>query len=121
MTPPKTLHLTNAYHATSGGIRTCYRALMAEAETRGRPMCLVVPGEHAAVERCGRFGVIYVVAAPRAPGFDRRYQKPSTRHQVKPTTSQMVRLTAPTIAPVRHHSANVTYPWLNRIGPVVVP
>lgn len=75
-----TLHLTNAYHATSGGIRTFYRALMAEAETRGRRMRLVVPGEHALVESCGRFGVIYVVAAPRAPGFDRRYHLLSPRH-----------------------------------------
>lgn len=74
MTPPKTLHLTNAYHAASGGVRTFYHALMAEAELRERPMRLVVPGEREGVEVCGRWGVIYTVAARRAPWFDRRYR-----------------------------------------------
>lgn len=78
--PATTLHLTNAYHGTSGGIRTFYRALLAEAEARGRRMRLVVPGARARVETCGRFGVVYVVAAPRAPGFDRRYHLLSPRH-----------------------------------------
>ena len=93
MTPLTTLHLTNAYHPTSGGIRTFYRALMAEAETRGRQMRLVVPGEHALVETCGRFGVIYVVAAPRAPGFDRRYRLLSPRHYLA-SSSPVARILA---------------------------
>ncbi len=50
-----------------------------------------------------------------------RYQKPSTRHHARPTTIQIARFTAPTMAPVRHQSASDTYPWLKRIGPVVVP
>lgn len=80
MTSPKTLHLTNAYHATSGGIRTFYRALMAEAEVRQRQIRLVVPAERSVVEPCGRYGVIHAVAAPRAPWFDRRYRLLSPVH-----------------------------------------
>jgi hypothetical protein len=45
---------------------------------------------------------------PDAPAGDRRgYQKPRTRHQARPMVSQMARFTAPTTAPVRHHSPNV--------------
>lgn len=70
----KTLHLTNAYHSTSGGIRTFYRALLEAAEEEGREMALVVPGVHSGVEHTGRFGRIYTLEAPRAPAFDRRYR-----------------------------------------------
>jgi alpha-1,6-mannosyltransferase len=70
----KTLHLTNAYHTTSGGIRTFYRALLEAAEEEGREMVLVVPGACSTVERVGRFGRVYTVDAPRAPAFDRRYR-----------------------------------------------
>lgn len=70
----KTLHLTNAYHPSSGGIRTFYRALLACANAEGRPMRLVVPGETDGVEDVGRFGRIYTVRARRAPAFDRRYR-----------------------------------------------
>ncbi len=80
MTPPKTLHLTNAYHATSGGIRTFYHALMAEADVRERPIRLVVPGERPGVEACGRRGLIHTVQARRAPWFDRRYRLLWLRH-----------------------------------------
>lgn len=80
MTPPKSLHLTNAYHATSGGIRTFYHALMAEADVRERPIRLVVPGERPGVEACGRWGVIHTVQARRAPWFDRRYRLLSPWH-----------------------------------------
>ena len=70
----KTLHLTNAYHPTSGGIRTFYRALLARANAERRPMRLVVPGEADAVETVGEYGRIYFIAAPPAPLFDRRYR-----------------------------------------------
>lgn len=70
----KTLHLTNAYHPTSGGIRTFYRALLARANAERRQMRLVVPGETDAVETVGDYGRIYFIAAPSAPGFDRRYR-----------------------------------------------
>jgi len=70
----KTLHLTNAYHATSGGIRTFYRALLEAAEAEGREMVLVVPGARSGVEHVGRFGRIWTIEAPPAPAFDRRYR-----------------------------------------------
>ena len=74
--PPaaRTLHVTNAWHATSGGIRTFYRALLTGASERGRVMTLVVPGEGSGVEVCDRWTSIHHVAARRAPWFDRRYR-----------------------------------------------
>ncbi len=74
--PPagKTLHLTNAYHPTSGGIRTVYGTLLSTAEAMERPIRLVVPGPRNTVEAVGRFGLIYHVAAPRAFAVDRRYR-----------------------------------------------
>ena len=70
----KTLHLTNAYHPTSGGIRTFYRALLSRANTERRQMRLVVPGETDGVEKVGDYGRIHFIAAPPAPAFDRRYR-----------------------------------------------
>jgi alpha-1,6-mannosyltransferase len=70
----KTLHLTNAYHATSGGIRTFYRAMLEAAEAEQREMVLVVPGAETGVEQLGRFTRICTIAAPHAPAFDRRYR-----------------------------------------------
>lgn len=72
--PIKTLHLTNAYHATSGGIRTFYRALLKAANEAARPLSLVVPGERTMVETIGEWGRIYHLAAPRSPAFDQRYR-----------------------------------------------
>jgi alpha-1,6-mannosyltransferase len=72
--PIKTLHITNAYHPTSGGISTFYRALLNAANRHGRPMRLVVPGDRTRVESIGEHGVIYHIKAPRAPIFDRRYR-----------------------------------------------
>ena len=63
----KTLHITNAWHGSSGGIRTFYRALMEEANRAGHTMRLVVPGERSEVEAAGEYGKIYYVAGPRAP------------------------------------------------------
>lgn len=70
----KTLHLTNAYHPTSGGIRTFYRALLARANEQRRRMRLIVPGPQDDVEEVGGFGRIYFVKAGPAPAFDRRYR-----------------------------------------------
>jgi alpha-1,6-mannosyltransferase len=69
----KTLHLTNAWHAASGGIGTFYRALFATANRNGFPMRLVVPGDSTRTETVGDFGRIYHVAAPLAP-LDRNYR-----------------------------------------------
>jgi alpha-1,6-mannosyltransferase len=63
----KTLHLTNAWHATSGGIATFYRALLDAANERGQRIRLIVPGEADGVEAAGTYGRIYFVRAPRAP------------------------------------------------------
>lgn len=70
----KTLHLTNAYHPTSGGIRTFYRALLQRANHERREMRLVVPGPEDGMEPVGAHGRIYQVKARPAPAFDRRYR-----------------------------------------------
>jgi alpha-1,6-mannosyltransferase len=69
-----TLHITNAYHPTSGGIRTFYRALLDEGNRAGRRVVLIVPGRTSAHEDVGSCGRIYYVKARSAPAFDRRYR-----------------------------------------------
>jgi alpha-1,6-mannosyltransferase len=69
-----TLHLTNAYHPTSGGIRTFYTALIEAANQAKRRVVLVVPGEQTETVDVGRYGRIYRLRAPLAPAFDRRYR-----------------------------------------------
>jgi alpha-1,6-mannosyltransferase len=63
----KTLHLTNAWHESSGGISTFYRALLEEANRQGHELRLVVPGDRTRVEPAGDYGLIYHIEAPRAP------------------------------------------------------
>jgi alpha-1,6-mannosyltransferase len=70
----KTLHITNAYHQASGGIKAFYLALLEAANRRGRLMRLIVPGERSEVEEVGSWGRIYHVAARRAFLFDKRYR-----------------------------------------------
>jgi alpha-1,6-mannosyltransferase len=72
--PIKTLHLTNAFHPASGGIRTFYRAMLAAANAERRYMRLVVPAETSSVEEVGEYGRIYHVRAPRSPWVDTRYR-----------------------------------------------
>jgi len=72
--PIKTLHITNYYHSSSGGIRTFYLALLDAANRHRREVRLVVPGAADMVEEVGAFGRIYSVAAPRTPFFDSRYR-----------------------------------------------
>lgn len=72
--PLTTLHITNAWHPASGGIRTHYAALLDAANEEGRRLILVVPSERASVEPAGRFGRIHFIAAPAAPAFDSRYR-----------------------------------------------
>jgi len=69
----KTLHLTNAWHETSGGIATFYRALLRAANGRGHFMTLVVPGQSAQVEKVGDYGKIVYLKSPSAP-FNPRYR-----------------------------------------------
>lgn len=72
--PIKTFHITNSYHATSGGISTFYRALFKAANRLGRSMSLIVPGDKTRTEEVGEFGRIHHVKSPRSPLFDRRYR-----------------------------------------------
>jgi alpha-1,6-mannosyltransferase len=69
-----TVHFTNAYHASSGGIRTFYHALLAAAPHHRRHVRLVVPGARHAVEDVNPFARIYTVRAPRSPVVDDRYR-----------------------------------------------
>jgi alpha-1,6-mannosyltransferase len=69
----KTLHLTNSWHATSGGIATFYRALMDASNRQGHFMHLVVPGESDRTEEVGEFGRIHHVKAPPAR-FNSQYR-----------------------------------------------
>jgi alpha-1,6-mannosyltransferase len=69
-----TVHLTNAHHATSGGIRTFYAALLTAANRERRRVVLIVPAAESSRDDVGEFGCIYYVRAPRAPAFDRRYR-----------------------------------------------
>ena len=71
--PIKTLHITNHYHPSSGGIRIFYRALLEAADRHRRNVCLVVPGVNDSIEQVGEFGRIYTIAAPKCPVFDPRY------------------------------------------------
>jgi glycosyltransferase involved in cell wall biosynthesis len=71
---PTTLHLTNAWHPSSGGIRTFYSAMLDAANRAGRHMAVVVPGSEVGMQRVGEFGRIYTIDAPRSPILDRRYR-----------------------------------------------
>jgi alpha-1,6-mannosyltransferase len=63
----KTLHLTNAWHASSGGVGTFYRALIDAANRERHYLRLVVPAESTRTEDAGEFARIYHLAAPPAP------------------------------------------------------
>ena len=71
--PIKTLHITNHYHPSSGGIRTFYLALLEAANVHQREVRLVVPGAENSIEDVGAYGKIYTIAAPPCPVFDPRY------------------------------------------------
>lgn len=68
------MHLTNAWHAESGGIRTFYRAMLATANRLQRRMVVVVPSDADDVEEVGTWGCVRHVRAPRVPFGDRRYR-----------------------------------------------
>ncbi len=70
----KSVHITNYYHKTSGGISTVYNQLLKEANHHEREVRLIVPGEVTREEKVGEFGKIYYVKAFRSPIFDRRYR-----------------------------------------------
>jgi alpha-1,6-mannosyltransferase len=90
----KTLHLTNFYHPTSGGIRTFYQALLKAANEHRRLVRLVVPGPENSVEEVGEFGRIYHVAAPRSPVIDSRYRVMLPHTYAWPHESELRRILA---------------------------
>lgn len=63
----KSIHLTNAWHANSGGIRTFYLALLEAAARRKHFMRMIVPGEEDRVEDVSEYGRIYYLKTARAP------------------------------------------------------
>jgi glycosyltransferase involved in cell wall biosynthesis len=70
----KSVHITNYYHKTSGGVSTSYNKLLEAAERHGRFVRLIVPAETDSVEEVNEFAKIYYVAAPSSPFFDKRYR-----------------------------------------------
>lgn len=70
----KSIHLTNQFHQTSGGISTFYRSLFTVAAETGHQMVLVASGERNLTEQVNDFVKIQYLAAPKAPFFDRRYR-----------------------------------------------
>lgn len=74
MTNNHTLHVTNFYHPTSGGIRTFYGQLLASAPRLGRRITLVVPGDRDEVVQVNSGARIHVIRSPRSPIFDQRYR-----------------------------------------------
>lgn len=72
--PIKSVHITNYYHKSSGGISTSFNNLMAAAERHRRFVRLIVPGETETVEDVNEFAKIYYVPARQSPIFDKRYR-----------------------------------------------
>lgn len=92
--PIRTLHLTNAWHPTSGGVRTFYQALLDAAVTEHRHMTLVVPGDRTSVACFGPTVRLYTIAAPRSPAFDRRYRVILPHRLFWPRRSDVCRILA---------------------------
>ncbi len=70
----KSVHITNYYHKTSGGISTAYNHLLEAANRHKRYVRLIVPGEESSVEEIGEYGRIYYVKSDFSPVFDKRYR-----------------------------------------------
>lgn len=70
----RSVHFINAYHESSGGIRTFYHHLAQAACDAGRHLHLVVPGATDDEQSLGASVRLSIVRAPRAPLVDRRYR-----------------------------------------------
>ncbi|MDX2179192.1 MAG: glycosyltransferase [Bryobacteraceae bacterium] len=79
----RSVHLTNAWHGTSGGIAAFYRALFQAADDRDHALSLVVPGETGGEERVGRYGSLYSIRADRAP-LNGHYRLLGPKHYLWP-------------------------------------
>jgi len=88
----KSIHFTNYFHASSGGIGTYYRQLLAAANRCKRPVRLVVPGAEDAVEEVGEYGRIYHIRAVKSPVFDSRYRLILPHQYLLPGDSAIKRL-----------------------------
>ncbi len=106
----KTLHLTSAWHATSGGVGTFYKALFDAANRKGHLMRLVVPGPETRVERVGAFGLIYYLQSRPAP-FDRHYRILLPHRYLFPGTAiqRIINEEHPDLIEI---SEKYTLPWL---------
>ncbi|MFN3330606.1 MAG: glycosyltransferase, partial [Pyrinomonadaceae bacterium] len=83
MSSIKSVHITNYYHPSSGGVKSNYDALVQAADLYKRHVCLIVPGEADKVEKIGEYGKIYFVKAKHAPFFDRRYRLMTPLHYLQ--------------------------------------
>src|SRR5437764_13041321 len=72
--PICSVHITNYYHQSSGGVKANYDKLLRAADRHRRYISLIVPGEKSEIKTVGDFGKIYFVKANRAPFFDKRYR-----------------------------------------------
>ena len=72
--PTRTVHITNYYHKTSGGISTAYNHLLEASNRRKQFVTLIVPGEVEEKFSIGEYGKIYFVESGHFPLFDRRYR-----------------------------------------------
>jgi glycosyltransferase involved in cell wall biosynthesis len=88
------LHFVNAWHSTSGGIRTFYLALLDAAERDGRRLAIVAPGPKTGVERLGRHTRVYTIEAPPSLVFDRRYRVLYPHRYLVARTSPLWRILA---------------------------
>jgi alpha-1,6-mannosyltransferase len=97
----KTLHLTNAFHASSGGISTFYMAMLEQANRQHREMRLVVPGAEDGIEEVGRYGRIYFVRAQTAP-FNGSYRCIFLKQYLSPqdTMRQILRAERPDVVEI---------------------
>lgn len=86
------VHLTNAWHAASGGVRRHYLDLFETADALGWRMRVIVPGEVTRVQRVGRHGRLYTLRAPRAIAFDRRYRLLLPHAYLAPSRGALARI-----------------------------
>lgn len=109
-----TLHITNAWHGASGGVRTFYEAMLQGAERHRRSLTLVVPSDGTRLERRGRFTRVFHVRAPRSPVFDRRYRLllPHTYLSTDAALTRILRRTQPDVVEVADRYA---LPWMNAL------
>ncbi len=96
----KSLHLTNSWHAHSGGIATFYRALLDEAERQGRQMAMVIPGEHDGCERRTHTRIYTVRGAPSPFNSSYRVILPNAWPGINRRVAEIVREEQPDLIEV---------------------